>query len=79
VAMEQAEEYSEGSLKNKLGDCFIRGNNGARAGHCAARCCTAGKAPLCASHSRARPPFFPCPTLYPAPPTVLYISTPKRK
>ena len=29
VAMEQAEEYSEGSLKNKLGDCFIRGNNGA--------------------------------------------------
>ena len=32
VAMEQAEEYSEGSLKNKLGDCFIRGNNGAQRG-----------------------------------------------
>ena len=29
VAMEQAEEFFEGSLKAKLGDCFIRGNNGA--------------------------------------------------
>ena len=28
VAMEQAEEYTDGSLKAKLGDCFIRGNNG---------------------------------------------------
>jgi len=28
VAMEQAEEFFEGSLKAKLGDCFIRGNNG---------------------------------------------------
>jgi hypothetical protein len=28
VAMEQAEEFVEGSLKSKLGDCFIRGNNG---------------------------------------------------
>ena len=78
VAMEQAEEYSEGSLKNKLGDCFIRGNNGARAGHCAARCCTAGRAPLCASHSRARPPFSLAPP-FTLPLPVLYISTPKRK
>ena len=28
VAMEQVEEFVEGSLKSKLGDCFIRGNNG---------------------------------------------------
>jgi U6 snRNA-associated Sm-like protein LSm6 len=29
VALEQADEFaSSGSLKSKLGDCFIRGNNG---------------------------------------------------
>merc|ERR1739847_253834 len=28
IAMEQTEEYNqEGQLKNKYGDCFIRGNN----------------------------------------------------
>lgn len=30
IAMEQTEEYVEGQLKNRYGDCFIRGNNGAR-------------------------------------------------
>jgi U6 snRNA-associated Sm-like protein LSm6 len=30
IALEQAEEYSDGSLRSKLGDCFLRGNNGAR-------------------------------------------------
>lgn len=30
VAMEQTEEYTDGKLTNKFGDCFIRGNNGAR-------------------------------------------------
>ena len=29
IAMEQTEEYVDGQLKNKYGDCFIRGNNGA--------------------------------------------------
>lgn len=29
IAMEQTEEYENGRLKNKYGDCFIRGNNGA--------------------------------------------------
>ena len=29
IALEQAEEYVDGTLKTKLGDCFIRGNNGA--------------------------------------------------
>lgn len=29
LAMEQTEEYVEGELKNKYGDCFLRGNNGA--------------------------------------------------
>ena len=30
VALEQADEFAaSGSLKSKLGDCFIRGNNGA--------------------------------------------------
>lgn len=29
IAMEQTEEYVNGQLKNKYGDCFIRGNNGA--------------------------------------------------
>ena len=28
IAMEQAEEYVNGQLKNKYGDAFIRGNNG---------------------------------------------------
>eukprot|EP01138_Halocafeteria_seosinensis_P013195 gb/GECG01013477.1/.p1 GENE.gb/GECG01013477.1/~~gb/GECG01013477.1/.p1 ORF type:complete len:100 (+),score=20.51 gb/GECG01013477.1/:1-300(+) len=27
IAMEQTEEYEEGELKSKIGDCFIRGNN----------------------------------------------------
>jgi len=27
VAMEQTEEYQNGELRAKLGDCFIRGNN----------------------------------------------------
>jgi len=29
IAMEQTEEYVNGQLKAKYGDCFIRGNNGA--------------------------------------------------
>ena len=28
IALEQTEEYSNGQLKNKYGDAFIRGNNG---------------------------------------------------
>jgi len=28
IAMEQTEEYVDGQLKAKYGDCFIRGNNG---------------------------------------------------
>lgn len=28
IAMEQTEEYVNGQLKTKYGDCFIRGNNG---------------------------------------------------
>ena len=28
IAMEQTEEYGDGQLKAKYGDCFIRGNNG---------------------------------------------------
>jgi U6 snRNA-associated Sm-like protein LSm6 len=27
IAMEQAEEYQDGQLKQRYGDCFIRGNN----------------------------------------------------
>mmetsp|Transcript_19389 Transcript_19389/g.29357 ORF Transcript_19389/g.29357 Transcript_19389/m.29357 type:complete len:91 (+) Transcript_19389:115-387(+) len=27
IAMEQTEEYEDGQLKAKYGDCFIRGNN----------------------------------------------------
>lgn len=34
IAMEQTEEYVNGQLKNKYGDCFIRGNNGEAAGAC---------------------------------------------
>ena len=26
--MEQTEEFIDGQLRNKFGDCFIRGNNG---------------------------------------------------
>jgi hypothetical protein len=28
IAMEQTEEFVDGQLKAKYGDCFIRGNNG---------------------------------------------------
>jgi hypothetical protein len=35
IAMEQTEEYVDGQLKSKYGDCFIRGNNGMLL------CCTA--------------------------------------
>jgi U6 snRNA-associated Sm-like protein LSm6 len=28
IAMEQTEEYVDGQLTHKYGDCFIRGNNG---------------------------------------------------
>jgi len=28
IAMEQTEEYLDGQLKARYGDCFIRGNNG---------------------------------------------------
>ena len=28
IALEQTEEYVEGNLKARYGDCFIRGNNG---------------------------------------------------
>ena len=28
IAMEQTEEYVNGQLKARYGDCFIRGNNG---------------------------------------------------
>ncbi len=28
IAMEQTEEYVDGQLKERYGDCFIRGNNG---------------------------------------------------
>eukprot|EP00036_Acanthoecidae_sp_10tr_P011427 CAMPEP_0182924968 /NCGR_PEP_ID=MMETSP0105_2-20130417/8058_1 /TAXON_ID=81532 ORGANISM="Acanthoeca-like sp., Strain 10tr" /NCGR_SAMPLE_ID=MMETSP0105_2 /ASSEMBLY_ACC=CAM_ASM_000205 /LENGTH=76 /DNA_ID=CAMNT_0025062795 /DNA_START=37 /DNA_END=267 /DNA_ORIENTATION=+ len=27
IALEQSEEYVDGQLKRKYGDCFIRGNN----------------------------------------------------
>lgn len=32
IAMEQTEEYVNGQLKAKYGDCFIRGNNGKKEG-----------------------------------------------
>ncbi len=32
VAMEQTEEYVDGQLRNKFGDCFLRGNNGESVG-----------------------------------------------
>ena len=28
IALEQAEEWTDGVLQQKYGDCFIRGNNG---------------------------------------------------
>ena len=29
IAMEQTEEWVDGVLRQKFGDCFLRGNNGA--------------------------------------------------
>ena len=28
IALEQTEEWVDGVLRNKFGDCFVRGNNG---------------------------------------------------
>jgi U6 snRNA-associated Sm-like protein LSm6 len=70
VAMEQAEEYSSGVLKSKLGDCFIRGNNGA--------CSSISRITATFQLSFPRLTATPC---SPLPPffSVLYISTPKPK
>jgi hypothetical protein len=37
IALEQTEEYVNGQLKNKFGDAFIRGNNGAHGSEAFAR------------------------------------------
>jgi len=36
IALEQTEEWTDGVLRSKFGDCFIRGNNGECCcrGHC---------------------------------------------
>ena len=65
IAMEQTEEYVGGQLKNKYGDCFIRGNNGAR--FCLA--CV-----ICINTSSYHAVSFAC-YFY----TVLYISSYGRK
>lgn len=39
IAMEQTEEYVDGQLKAKYGDCFIRGNNGKAIVLCAHKYC----------------------------------------
>jgi hypothetical protein len=44
VALEQAEEFVDGALTQRLGDAFIRGNNGAAArGAGIARACRQGR------------------------------------
>lgn len=51
IAMEQTEEYVAGQLKNKYGDCFIRGNNGAALSDpcdCACVCLSLAPLPLVA-------------------------------
>ncbi len=65
VAMEQAEEYVDGQLRQKYGDCFIRGNNGAW-------CTTLPRG----VHAVVHLPLTPSPA---APPAVVYISAQKRK
>jgi U6 snRNA-associated Sm-like protein LSm6 len=43
IAMEQTEEYVDGQLKAKYGDCFIRGNNGMLSADCIRFCgCISG-------------------------------------
>lgn len=67
LAMEQTEEYVEGELKNKYGDCFLRGNNGAGlAGQATAR----GEPALCHDTPHAPRPSLRGPRTGP----VLYIS-----
>lgn len=58
IAMEQTEEYVNGQLKNKYGDCFIRGNNGRWRASCRGAVClhylpachATALAPVCWSH-----------------------------
>jgi hypothetical protein len=39
IALEQTEEYVDGQLKARYGDCFIRGNNGENTHLCANKLC----------------------------------------
>jgi hypothetical protein len=70
IAMEQTEEYVDGQLKAKYGDCFIRGNNGTFVG-----LMLYGMLMTLIAESHTRTicvlRFDPCP--------VLYISGQKRK
>lgn len=60
IAMEQTEEYVNGQLKNKYGDCFIRGNNGEFCVLCLPRA-VPGTRPVGGSILR---PFPMCSALY---------------
>ena len=72
IAMEQTEEYVDGQLKNRYGDCFIRGNNGAsRGSSLKSSCLPSSLFSRTVSHPRALVPRLPSP--------VLYISTPKAR
>lgn len=85
IAMEQTEEYVNGQLKNKYGDCFIRGNNGAPGSrsrqHCAWFCGRCSCAPSACLASTARWHRSSCDVAETRRPTtslllaVLYIST----
>lgn len=88
IALEQTEEYVGGVCKEKLGDAFIRGNNGeAPRRRLGARSNGGGRRPAVPHAVRCRRAAIgkpadvaaASPAAYPAPCAVLYISTQKRK
>eukprot|EP00978_Attheya_sp_CCMP212_P026724 scaffold88403_cov55-Attheya_sp.AAC.8 len=68
--MEQTEEYVDGQLKAKYGDCFIRGNNGEYRYVTECKNCTTSRS---TNHTNGLNAFFNSYFFI-----VLYISTQKR-
>jgi hypothetical protein len=77
VAMEQTEEYQDGQLKAKYGDAFLRGNNGAHLrDYFCSNCSRSAMWRIAVSFQSNVIKLLPLTLVCP---TVMYISTQKRR